>query len=158
MTARILAFGSRTLTDEDYPHARQALHDGLEAIMATGFFANAELHHGDCEGADRMFAEEWTALGGVAVAHPAKWSVCLRTCRPGHRKFRRDGSSWCPSAGFRRNKFMVGEGADLAVKAHLNGSKGTAMTANLCEAAGIHVVDIFALDLAQAVEPYRQED
>lgn len=152
MTARILAFGSRTVTDEKCPAARKLIRAGLAVVQAQPFFADAELHHGDCEGADRMFAEEWTALGGVVVAHPARWSMCVRTCKPGHRKRRRDGSTYCPSAGFRRNEEMADEGADLGLMAHVNNSPGTAMMANLCEAAGIHVQPI------DVTEPYRQED
>lgn len=156
MTALILAFGSREVTDQKHPEARMAVHYGLKLIKEQEFFADAELHHGDCEGADRMFAEEWEALGGKTVAHPAKWNLCVPKCDPKHRKYRSDGSSWCPSAGFRRNKEMVDLAPQLGVKAHLNGSKGTAMTAKLLEQAGIHVVDIFDLELPD--EPYRQED
>lgn len=149
MNAHILGFGSRTLTDKSYPEARLTIRQGLKVIKAQPFFADAKFHHGDCEGADRMLAEEWEALGGVTVAHPARWSICVRTCKPGHRRPRSDGTTFCPSAGFRRNKEMVDLGPQLGVKAHLNGSKGTAMTANLCEAAGIHVVDILAAKFSQ---------
>lgn len=152
MTARIVAFGSRTVTDKNYPSARQQIHEGLAIVKAQPFFADAELHHGECEGADLMFAEEWAALGGVVVAHPARWSMCVRTCKPGHRKRRRDGSTYCPSAGFRRNKDMRDLAPDLGVMAHVNNSRGTAMMAGLLEEVGVHIQPF---DIA---EPYRQED
>lgn len=152
MIARIVAFGSRTVTDKNYPSARKQIREGLAIVKAQPFFADAELHHGDCEGADLMFAEEWAALGGTVVAHPARWSMCVRACKPNHRKRRRDGSTYCPSAGFRRNKDMRDLAPDLGVMAHVNNSRGTAMMADLLEAAGVHVQPI---DVA---EPYRQED
>lgn len=163
MNPIIVAFGSRALTDENFPQARAQIRKGLEFIRSQSFFADAELHEGDCEGADKMFGEEWAALGGVVVTHPARWSICVRTCKPGHRKRRRDGSTYCPSAGFRRNKDMADLGAQLGIKAHLNNSRGTAMMAGLLEAAGVHVIDVLDLDLAKGVglnvvDPYVQED
>lgn len=131
MTARILVTGSRKWDDSD----RVALV--LKGIREQEYFADAVLVHGDAQGVDRIAAAAWISMGGVAEAHPARWSACVKACRNGHRRRLDSGSTYCPTAGHRRNLAMVQAGADLCLAFVRNKSAGTVHCRSLAEGAGI---------------------
>ena len=59
------------------------------------------------------------------LSYPADWrGMCQPTCKPGHRKPGRDGTTYCPAAGNYRNQGMAMAGADLCLA--FPGGKGTA--------------------------------
>lgn len=136
MTARILVTGSRAVVG--WPTAENLIRETLEIVRAQEFFADAVLVHGSCYGADRIAAAAWHALGGTDEPHPAQWSICSRTCPPGHRKRNSHGGTYCPTAGRRRNVEMVDLGADLCLAFIYKQSPGATHCADQAEAAGIH--------------------
>lgn len=115
--------------------------------------------HGDADGADRL-ARNWARLrrndGHRMNEHgfPAKWRVCAEDCPTGHRKTRRDGTEYCPTAGHRRNAEMVALGPDLCIafvmpcadercrKPRPHWSHGADDCAHRAEAAGIPTVRV----------------
>lgn len=159
MTApyRVLVTGSRTWTDADtvFGAFLDALPDPIQAGRHYVFV------HGDCpDGPDSLvepFCDNeawWVDNSGAALyaePHPADWDRCAPGCKPSHRCRRRDGSTYCPAAGLRRDAEMVRLGADLCLafidpcakpdcrKPKPHGSHGASHTADLAERAGIPV-------------------
>jgi hypothetical protein len=108
-----------------------------EALQAD--FDGIVVVHGGASGADRL-AWEWASRSGVMVlVHVADWESCAADCRPSHRRRRRDGSEYCPTAGLRRNGAMVVEGAAVCLAFPLGASTGTRDCMRRAEAAGIPV-------------------
>lgn len=98
-------------------------HDALE-IGYDGI----ELIHGDAhDGADAM-GDAWAIANGVPRRRrPADWEgPCGPECQPGHRRPKRNGRTYCPLAGPRRNQRMVDERPALFVGASYRNSSGTA--------------------------------
>lgn len=96
--------------------------------------------HGECKtGADAIAEDYWRdCLGFETEKHPADWpGQCRDTCKPGHRKRRRDGSEYCPMAGNYRNQAMADLGADWCLA--FPGGTGTADMTRRARAAGIPV-------------------
>lgn len=95
--------------------------------------------HGAASGADSMADRAARDLGISREPYPADWEHCADTC-PGwhHRRKRRDGGEYCPTAGFRRNQQMIDEGRPSMVLAFPGGS-GTADMVRRAQAAGIEV-------------------
>src|SRR5690242_3289638 len=100
--------------------------------------ADAVLVHGDCPGADQLCATIWSSWGRTVEAHPPSWSECGPNGTAGHQRPRWDGSTYCPSAGPRRNQEMVAAGAQALLK--LPGGRGTAGCVKLAQRAGIPVL------------------
>jgi hypothetical protein len=115
--------------------------------------------HGDAPGADRIardVARVRRSQGSPVAeqAFPAKWDECGHDCPPGHRKWRRDGAKYCPTAGHRRNGEMVALGPDLCLafvmpcddercrKPRPHWSHGADDCANRAEAAGVATVRV----------------
>lgn len=145
MTARILITGSRSWPDP------QLLADTL---MDTWHDATQNSHqrivivHGGADGADTL-ARLWAE--GHGLEHEphrvtrAMWDTCDESCPPpSHRRVRRDGTTYCPLAGHRRNQHMVDQGADLCLAFHHNNSTGTADCMRRAAAAGIPVRKVVA--------------
>ena len=141
---RVLVTASRTFTDE------QPIRDALAPIIAMHGPENVVVVHGDAEGGDKTADRIATAWTGVTVErHPADWGRCSPSCRPAHRRGRRDHTTYCPAAGLRRDAEMVALGADLCLafidpctkpgcrKIKPHGSHGASHTADLAEKAGI---------------------
>lgn len=135
--ARILVTGSRKFADHEV---------ALTALSAVRweFGPDFVVVHGGADGADRLLAEMAEARGIETEAHAADWpGPCRDTCRPGHRRKRRDGSTYCPAAGDYRNQAMVDLGADLMlaflVTPSVSPCKGTRDCARRAKAAGIPV-------------------
>lgn len=170
MNARILWTSSQALSD--IPDAREIVVEILAAFKAQEFFEDAVFIHGAARGGDTIGAAVWEELGGETVGYPADWSRCVRGCKPSHRRWRRDGTSFCPTAGKRRNQYMVNLSADLCIRVHVNDSPGSRMTARMAEAADIRLIEIevfppdpegvplprYSYSEAAVSEPYRQED
>lgn len=69
-------------------------------------------------GLDLLAEQVWCRQRLPVEAHPVDWNEpCQPSCspKPGHRRRRKDGSTYCPSLGHRRNERMVAAGADLGV-------------------------------------------
>lgn len=148
MIARILVTGSREWDDVDHIRYRLAF------VREDPFFADAVLVHGGAAGADSIAARVWKEeFGGKVERVRAKWGVCAPDCPPSH-LVTRNGRSWCPTAGHRRNDEMVRRGADLCLAFLRDGSGGTRDCIARARAAGI-AVRVFDYDnpavLADAV-------
>lgn len=150
-TMRVLVTGSRGWDDTE------TIWGALDAVAAEAAAAGATelvVVHGNhrppmkngryrLQSADHL-ADMWAnrsahPLPVRAEQHSAKWTQCVPECRPGHRKRRPDGSTYCPGAGLRRNAEMVALGADRALAFIINGSPGSTNCAMLAERAGIPV-------------------
>jgi hypothetical protein len=152
---RVLVTGSRTCKDVPFVHS--AFADAIPKEILPGM--DIVFVDGACpDGPDSMvgsFCEDnawWVDNMGAALyeeRHPADWVTCGPSCRPGHRRPRRDRTTYCPAAGLRRDADMVALGADLCVafidpcakpgcrKIQPHGSHGASHTADLAEKAGI---------------------
>jgi hypothetical protein len=89
----------------------EAWHDATQDGYDT-----VTLVHGEAEGADKL-SDRWAEQNGIQrVPFPARWSApCVDgVCKPGHRRPRRDGTTFCPAQGNYRNQRIVDH-----VKPHL---------------------------------------
>jgi hypothetical protein len=136
---RLLVTGSRAFTD---PALMRAALTYAGRLLGR----NAVLVHGGARGADQIAALIWTDWGLPTDAHPADWDTCTIDCPDGHRKIRADGSSWCPTAGFRRNQEMVDAGAELCLAFPIGASTGTGDCRRRAAAAGIETFTITNFD------------
>ncbi|MFD9950814.1 SLOG family protein [Nonomuraea sp. NPDC059023] len=144
---RLLITGSRTWKDEG------AVRSAIAWVVCRHGPDNVTLVEGCAEGADEISERVGARWGGGLIVehHPADWDTCLPDCPPGHRKTRRDGTTYCPGAGLRRDDEMVASGAtycaafiDACVKPSCrkpkpHGSHGATHTADQAEKAGIPV-------------------
>jgi hypothetical protein len=122
--------GSRTFDDA------KAIERGLRAVWRP----DAVLVSGACpKGADWIAERIWEGWGNKVERYPANWGTCAPTCKPAHRRKRKDGTEYCPSAGHRRNAEMAQSGADVCVAFIRDQSPGASGTAKLAEDAGIPV-------------------
>lgn len=144
-SARVLITGSRSWPDP------RLLEDTLLDIWhdaTQNGHAGILVVHGGAAGADTLahrWAKNHEPHGVTPEKHAADWEgPCAPDCQPGHRKRRRDGTTYCPTAGHRRNQHMVDLGADLCLAFHHNGSTGTADAIRRAQAAGIPVRTITA--------------
>lgn len=150
--ARVLVTGPRDY--KDYPNVARALGITISELVEEGY-GTIIVVHGDAPGADSM-AKEFTNIVGPSLRargivvrqepHPARWSEHTSEC---HHPSRADGK--CPAAGPRRNKLMVGLGANVCIyfdgpctrpycklpKPH--SSHGASGCAKLAKQAGIEV-------------------
>lgn len=143
---RILVTGTRDWTDTRHvagllgeidAHAQEPvtlLHGGQGGMVYGP-------HGWHARGLDFIAAQEAERYGWVLEPHPADWEgPCRPTCRPGHRKRRRDGTWVCPAAGPYRNQEMADSGADVCLA--WPGGTGTADMVRRARAAGIPVVRV----------------
>lgn len=159
-TIRILITGSRDWTDKraiadalrwtigEYPALIVPDQRGSPSVL----WDRITVVHGAARGADTLAGRIAAAWGMRVDPHPVTsedWDTCASECKPGHRKTRPDGSTYCPSAGNRRNQRMVDLGADICLgfPAH-TGWSGTRDCMTRAEKAGIRVVDWPAHQLA----------
>lgn len=136
---RVLVTGSRAWTDG------RVLGDALLDCWHDAVQLGADgitVVHGAADGADSL-ADLWAVghrgLGVLREPTSADWLSCAAGCRPGHRRLRRDGSEYCPTAGHRRNQLMVDRGAAVCLAFPLGKSSGTWDCARRAEVAGIWV-------------------
>ncbi|MFI6296811.1 SLOG family protein [Nonomuraea sp. NPDC050790] len=144
---RLLITGSQTWTDE------QQVRAAIAWVAYRHGPENVTLVEGCAVGADELAEQVGLSWGGGLIVehHPADWGTCLPDCPPDHRRTRRDGTTYCPGAGLRRDAEMVGLGADYCAafidpcakprcrKPKPHGSHGASHTARLAEKAGIPV-------------------
>ncbi|GGK61942.1 hypothetical protein Sme01_03810 [Sphaerisporangium melleum] len=144
---RVLVTGSRSWRDE------QTIRDALAGVVSRHGPESVVVVHGHAyEGADAIADRIASAWAGLSVErHPADWDTCADHCHPAHRRQRLGGSTYCPTAGLRRDAEMVETGPDEVLafidpcrkprcrgrKPH--GSHGATHTADLAEKAGIPV-------------------
>jgi len=118
--ARVLVTGSRNLTDADI------VTHGLAYAKALFSPRPIVIVHGGADGADSLAHELAPTFGMTWERWPADWTgPCRPSCRPGHRRQRRDGADYCPAAGNYRNQEMVDAGAELVLAFPLGKSTGT---------------------------------
>lgn len=135
---RLIGTGSRAFTDralvfDVLAKAREVY--GPDLIVVYGVAGR---------GADQLIRQASKALGLELDPHPADWTgPCRPACRPGHRKRRRDLSTYCPAAGVYRNQAMVDRGADACVaflvEPSISACEGTRDTMRRAAAAQIPV-------------------
>lgn len=154
--ALVLITGSRTFLDVATIHDtllgawHDATQDGWPGI---------EVMEGAADGPDTISgdwadAHQADGVGHLAVA--ADWEApCAATCRPGHRRPRR-GTTYCPTAGHRRNQNMVDRGPEIALafidectstrctKARPHDSHGVTHCIAAARRAGVPVVEVRA--------------
>lgn len=135
--ARVLTTGWRYANPIHHGHiARQALLDAVDGRPGPH-----RLVRGDADGWDRLAGDVASQLGWQIETHHANWETpCRNTCKPGHRRRRRDGTDYCPAAGNYRNQAMVGAGADVCVAAPGATGSGTRDCMRRAKAAGIPVM------------------
>lgn len=132
--ARILVTGSRALTDA------ALVEDALAYAKARFSPRPIVVVHGGADGADELAHVLASTFGMTMERWPADWTgPCRDTCRPGHRRKRRDGTEFCPAAGNYRNQAMVDAGAELALAFPVGKSTGTRDAIRRAEKAGIPV-------------------
>jgi hypothetical protein len=133
---RILGTGSRAWANTTVALA------ALE--QASGGRKDALLVVGDCPtGGDVYLKAAAFRLGWPRpLVKRANWTApCDASCRPGHRRRRMDGTSYCPLAGMRRNTEIVASGATAGVALLATGlrNRGTLDCAAKALAAGIEM-------------------
>lgn len=138
--ALVLGLGSREWTDNNLidDAFTEAWHDALQ-----DGYCGIEVMEGTAPGADSMCGAWAKARVAHGVGHlpvEADWEgPCVNTCRPGHRKTRRDGTEFCPLAGHRRNQAMVDAGPLIALAFQVGESTGTADCLRRLKKAGVPV-------------------
>ena len=95
--------------------------------------------HGDADGGDqvaKLFGQVQDGAGDEP--HPADWdAACRPACKPGHRRARKDGTTFCPAAGMYRNEAMARSGLWRAACFIRQRSPGTTGCAAAVRAAGL---------------------
>lgn len=137
---RLLITGSR-----DWDHLAsidQVL--GYYTRQAFSFGSRLIVVHGAASGGADNLAGRWVtqrSRTGWPVdqeRHPAHWNgPCVEECKPNHRQTRKDGTDYCPFAGFRRNQLMVDTRPLVVVGFWRNGSSGTRDCLERAEEAGL---------------------
>lgn len=133
---RILITGSRCWSDT------QAIQDALAAAIKD-IDGPVTVVHGGAPGADELAAVLAPTFGPHVSCErwPADWQgPCRATCRPGHRRARRDGSTYCPAAGNYRNQDMADAGAQACLAFPIGESPGTRDMIRRAEKAGIPTI------------------
>lgn len=146
---KAIVFGSRTYTNREA--VRRWLFGLLDECHAAGDH-DLTVVEGEADGADswgKEWAEEFPMRGVVRIhldPHPADWNgpcdPASPLCQPGHRRKRRNGTTWCPTAGFRRNGDMASSGADRAggfIDKPLTESRGSSHMHARCKFARIPI-------------------
>lgn len=110
---------------------------------------NPVLVYGGASGADE-YARLWAEDPLQAEQRPVKWKTkrfeadwereCDNRCTHGPRRRRRDGSTFCPSAGPIRNQAMVDYGLDLLVA--FPGNNGTTDMIRRAKAAEVLILRV----------------
>lgn len=156
----LLGAGSRNAPNWLRGTVRAKLHGMLTAAVAAsdGRLTEFEIFVGDAPGVDaEIVAWLRSRVGGIPIRlhegapFVATWSAeCDERCSPGHRKWRSDGTDFCPAQGPYRNGRMVA----LAKQYHDAGawvrgaafyadpkSNGTADCVRQARAAGLIVTE-----------------
>ena len=146
----VLVTGSQLWKDRNVIY--EVLEENLEEIESDEG-VGMELHHGKSRGADTI-ADDWAyeknkeTPGRIKVVEfPANWQNCSHACGSKydtHKKRNSIGILYCPTAGYRRNAYMVSFGAWRCLAFILDCSRGSTHCAELADKYGIPVV------------PYRQ--
>lgn len=152
--AGVLVTGSRTWQDVTAVH--DALLSAWHDARQDGW-PGIEVIEGQASGADSIAANWATAHQDDGVGHhpvPADWEgPCAPDCKPGHRR-ERNGTTYCPTAGHRRNADMVALVPQVALafigpctskrctKPKPHDSHGVTNCIGLAQAAHITVVEV----------------
>ena len=149
MTRYLMVTGSRDWHDEVV--IRNALSEAYIRLFDSDELLAPTLLVGAASGADQIAENIWRDAGLPFKRFPADWTAaCGAQCEPGHRKpHRRTGSTYCPMAGYYRNREMIEQHPAL-VLAFINpcvkpncrkrhDSHGTTQAIELAQDAGIPV-------------------
>jgi len=151
--AGVLVTGSRTFSDVLAIHA--ALDEAWYDAIQDGW-SGIEVIEGQASGADAIAAAWARQHHEHGVGHqpmPADWAACAADCPDGHRR-EAHGTTYCPTAGHRRNQQMVNAGPLLTLaflapctsprctKPRPHDSHGATNCAQLARAAGIPVTEV----------------
>lgn len=151
--AGVLVTGSRTWDDVAAIH--DALLEAWNDARQDGW-PGIEVIEGQASGADSIAGRWAVAHQDHGVAHhpvPADWETCAPDCKPGHRR-ERNGVTWCPTAGHRRNADMVALHPEVTIafiapcankrctKPKPHDSHGVTNCISLARAAHIPVVEV----------------
>lgn len=139
---RILITGSRLWR---YPATiRRVLDETVNAHITHDTCPNVTVVHGGAAGADRIAGDYAEQSGWNVEVHHADWATCDSTCSRSerHRRVGKRGE-YCPTAGHRRNAFMVSLGADLVLAFWRDHSGGTGNCLDLAKQAGL-LIDLYA--------------
>lgn len=109
-TGYILVTGSRSAVLQLRREVAKELSRYWAQAQADGC-THLVIVHGDASGVDST-AAAWAynrmGLGVFEKAIPADWEApCVERCKPGHRKPRKGGGTYCPSQGGIRNQKLV---------------------------------------------------
>lgn len=106
MTAYLMVTGSRDWDDELV--IRTALGEAYTRLFDVEDALGPTLLVGGAVGADQMAEGIWKMSRLPYKRIPADWTMaCGAQCEPGHRKPHRSGKTYCPMAGFYRNRKMI---------------------------------------------------
>jgi hypothetical protein len=142
---RLLVTGSREWVDRTAP--RDTLTwvttrvEPYRIVVVHGAQGTRDHYGRATKGHDLIMDEVASERGIRTEPHPADWDTCAPDCDPQHRKIRRNGSDYCPTAGFRRNQKMVDLGVNLCIGFPLGRSPGTRNCMHKAASQGIPVVD-----------------
>lgn len=132
---KLVISGSRGFPLPDYVrlYVRQLPH-GVEVVVGAKWTGNGWTPRG----VDSWVAETATARKLKLTTFDPEWALCAEDCDPSprHRKKRQDGSSYCPTAGLRRNDRMI-EYGDALVAFWDGSSRGTKHAIDAAVAAKI---------------------
>jgi hypothetical protein len=140
----ILGTGSRKLNKVGIVH--KAFLDAIRACTPRGAtptthpIRDMTFRHGAAAGFDSIgdaLAKRW---GMKVDPNPADWEApCSDLCEPGHRRFRPDGTSYCPAAGVFRNQLMIDKlpRPTICLAFPIGASVGTRDCADRAQRAGI---------------------
>jgi len=131
---RILVTGSRDWADENLI-AGALLHETSRVPASRGIV----VVHGGARGADTMAHRVAVHYEWQVERHPADWGAPCGKCNPRHRIAGKDGNTYCPLAGHRRNQAMVDLGADVMLAFIKDRSRGATHCADAATRAGIPV-------------------
>jgi hypothetical protein len=151
--APVLVTGSRSWSEVAPIHA--ALEDAWHDAVQDGW-PGIEVIEGGASGADDIagrWADDRQADGVGHQRLDADWATCADDCPPGHRR-ETHGTTYCPTAGHRRNAAMVALQPRLVLaficpctnpkcrKPKPHDSHGTTQCIGLARAAGIPVTEV----------------
>lgn len=114
-----------------------------------GLWHEVTIVHGAADGGDTVMDQLARAWGMHVEPYPVtreEWNTCVPTCNPTHRRRREDRSTFCPTAGTRRNQRMVNLHTTRPYACCLGfpigaGWSGTRHCMTRADAAGIRTLD-----------------
>lgn len=118
----------------------EVLDETREELHSMGF--GMEIHVGDAPGVDEI-TKWWAYDNNIEFEEfEAHWNHCGSSCGSKanvHMKLNRNHELYCPSAGMRRNAWMIARGGYMCLAFILDCSPGSTECAKMAEKAGMKV-------------------